>query len=84
MAAGIQTVSFQRVRTEVKTFSNASLGSVETSYNSYESTQAADETKTWTTRVVNSYFDGTNYILVAESSYPERNTDPTGQVPIPS
>jgi hypothetical protein len=77
----IKTVSFQRPRTEAKTFSNATLGGVEADYNAYEVAQAADTTKTWTVRVVNAYFDGTNYVIVAEASYPEINEDPTSQVP---
>jgi len=82
MAAGLKTTSFQRQRTEVKTFSEATLGDLETAFTTYEGTQAADTTKTYSVRVINSYFDGSNFILIAEASYPETNTDPTGQVPI--
>lgn len=77
----IKTVTNARTRSEVKTIQNATLGGAEASYASYENTKATDETKTWTVRIVNSYFDGTNYCIVAEGTYPEINTDPTGQVP---
>lgn len=77
----ILTVNFMRMRSELKTFSNASLGAIETAYASYESGKAADTTKTWTVRVVNGYWDGLNYVLIAEASYPERNEDFNGQVP---
>lgn len=77
----IKTVSFQRNRSELKTFTNASLGTIESAYASYESTQAADDTKTWTVRVVNAYWDGSAHVIVAEATYPEINEDPTSQVP---
>lgn len=77
----IKTVSFQRVRSELKTFSEATIGNLETSYSAYEAVKAADTTKTWTVRVINSFFDGVNFFLIAEASYPEINEDPTGQVP---
>lgn len=83
MAAGLKTTSSSRKRTEIKTFSEATLANLETAFATYEDTKATDDTKTWTVEVVNSFFDGTNFILIAQAYYPEQNTDPTGQVPLP-
>jgi hypothetical protein len=77
----LSTVSSTRTRTEAKVLTDATLGGVEAAYNAYEVAQAADTTKTWTVRIISAYHDGTNYVIVAEGAYPERNTDPTGQVP---
>lgn len=79
----ILTVNYIRVRTEVKLFSNASLPTAEAAYQTYESAQAADNTKTWSVRVVSAYYDGANHVIVAEGSYVERNEDFQGQVPLP-
>lgn len=76
----VKTVSTSRFRTECKTFSGA-LATVEANYNTYESAQAADDTKTITVRVVNAYYDGTNHVIIAEKQWPEINDDPMGQVP---
>ena len=77
----IKTTSSSRTRSEVNTISSGTLGGAQTAYQTYEATKAADTTKTWTVRVVNSYQDGANYIIIAEATYPEVNTDATGQVP---
>lgn len=79
----ILTVNYIRTRTEVKTFANASLPTAEAAYQVYEAAQAADNTKTWSVRVVTAYYDGANHVIVAEGSYVERNEDFTGQVPLP-
>lgn len=68
-----------RVRTELKTFTDTVLADLETAYAAYESGKAADDTKTWTVRVVTSFWDGTNYVLIAEGQYPELSN--TGEVP---
>lgn len=75
------TVASTRPRTEVKTFSEATITNLSTAFATYEDSKATDDTKTWTVRVVNAYFDGINHCLIAEASYPERNSDPTGQIP---
>lgn len=69
------------MRTEVKTFANASLPTAEADYQTYEGTKAVDNTKTWTVRVVTAYYDGANHVIVAEGSYPEINENLLGQVP---
>lgn len=79
----IKTTASSRFRTELKTLSNASLGGLETAYSDLETTICdGDNTKTWTVRIVASYYDGVNYIVICEASYPEVNEDPTAQVPI--
>lgn len=75
----ITTKVASRIRTEVKTFEEPVLADLETAYATYESGKAGDTTKTWTVLVRASYFDGTNYILVAEAQYPELSS--TGEVP---
>lgn len=77
----IVTVNYFRYRTELKTFVNASIGTCESDYASYEASKAADTSKTWSVRVVNGFFDGTNYVIIAEGSYIERNENFFGQVP---
>lgn len=73
----VTTRTSQRQRTEVKTFSEAVLGDLETSFAAYETAKAADITATWSVRVVDSYYDGTNFILIAEAYYPEKIDDGT-------
>jgi hypothetical protein len=75
----ITTLVPSRVRTEVKTFTDTVLADLEALYAAYESGKAGDDTKTWSVRVVTSYWDGANYILVAEAQYPELSD--TGAVP---
>jgi len=77
----IKTVTFQRVRSELEACVGATVADMVTAYNTYEATKAADATKSWTVRAVNSYFDGINFICIAEGSYPEINEDPLDQVP---
>lgn len=80
----ISTTSITRPRTEIKTFSEPTFTDLDSAYAAYESAKAADDTKTWTVRAVIAFYDGSSYCLIAEASYPERNSDPLGQVPEPS
>lgn len=78
----LKTVAQYRFRTDVKTFQSGSLVTLETAYAAWSSALYLNTTRTYSCRVVTSYLDGSNYVLIAESSYPEFNEDPTGQVPL--
>lgn len=80
----ILTTNYMRFRSELKTFTNAVLGTVESDYAAYELSKAEDTTKTWTVRVVCAYFDGISHVIIAEGSYPERNSNILGTVPEPA
>ena len=82
--SSIKRTSNTRGRTVCESHMGSSLALAADAYNTYEAGLAADETKTWTVRAINSFFDGSNFFILSEAYYPERNTDPTGQVPIPS
>jgi len=70
-----------RRRTVLKTFSSATLGGLETAFATYESDKCDDDTtKTWEVRIVSSFWDGSNYILIAEACFVEWSDDLT---PIP-
>lgn len=75
------TVSSTRYRSNIETFLDSDLASVVSAYNAFEAVQAAITDKTKQVRVVASGWDGTNYFLIAEITYPEKATDPLGQVP---
>lgn len=77
----IITTASRRIRTELKVLSGATTGDLETAYNAYESGLAGDGTKTWSVRIVSAYFDGSNYIAVAEAQYPETSDNPLGSIP---
>ncbi len=75
--------SASRIRSEVKTFTDAVLGNVETSYNGYEATKAAVTTETWSVKVVTAYYDPTlsQHVLVAEGTWIERYDDNVTPLP---
>lgn len=77
----IKLTSSRRIRTVAAAFSDSDLPTAIAAYNAYEVAQSEDGTKTISTRIVNSFFDGSDYVIIAESSYPEYTEDPTGQVP---
>jgi hypothetical protein len=69
--------SASRIRTVVKTFTNASLGTLESDYSTYEATKAAVTTETWSVHLVQAYFDpvALMHVFVAVASYIERYDD---------
>jgi hypothetical protein len=77
----IKTTSTGRIRTIIKTFFDTVLSDLETAYATYETDKAIEDTKTWSVRVIAAGWDGTNYFIIAEASYPETNANPAGQVP---
>lgn len=78
----ILTVASRRIRTESNTLAAGTVGALDTAFTAYEAAKAADTTKTYSVRIVNTFWDGTNFIMSVEASYPETNEDPTGQVPL--
>lgn len=74
----------QRYRSELKTFSDPDIANLDAAYNGYEAGLAADASKTYQTRVIASGWDGVNYFLFAETTYPEISDDPLGEVPPPA
>jgi hypothetical protein len=79
----VKTVTNNRIRTELKVFTEASLGDLVTAYNTEEVSLAADATKTWTLQPISFFHDGTDFNLIAYAYYPEQETDPLGQLPTP-
>lgn len=77
----IKTVAPQRTRTELQTFVDAVLATAVAAFQTEEGVKAADTDKTWSSRIINVFNDGANYVVVAEFSYPEISDDPVGQVP---
>lgn len=83
----IITTQSVRTRTEAATFVGPAPEDVRDQYNAWEATHSLDQTRTVSCRVINFFavVDGptdTNlYVLGAEASWPERNSDPLAQVP---
>lgn len=77
----IKTVSTARIRTEIKTFTDSVLSDLETAYATYETDRATVDTKTYSVRVIAAGYNGADYFIIAEASYPEVNLNPAGQVP---
>lgn len=75
------TVSSTRYRSNIEIFQDADAASVVAAYNAFEAVQAAITDKTKQVRVSGSGYNGTEYFIVAEITYPERADTPLGQVP---
>lgn len=77
----VKTVTTNRIRTELKSFTETTLAALITSFNTEEATLTADTAKTWTLTPISFFYDGTSFHLVAYAYYPEATTDPNGQIP---
>ena len=77
MAVTVLKTSASRLRSELKTFTDAVLGNVETAYNSYEATKAAVSSETWSVKPIAAYFDtvASKHVVIAEATFIEHTSD---------